>query len=58
MHFSKFGALAGLLGAAQAQPTVQPGSVVVRSQENEVRSMHSCSYDVGKTWKDDILYVG
>lgn len=58
MQFLKLGALAGLLGAAQAQPAVQPGSVVVRSPENEARSMQSCSYDLGKTWKDDILYVG
>ena len=48
----------GLLGAAQAS-AAQPGSVVVRSQENEVRSSDkTCSYDIGRTWKDDILYSG
>lgn len=60
MHFSRYGALVGLLGCAvAASPAVQPGSVVVRSQENEVRtSSGTCSYDLARSWQNEILYSG
>lgn len=59
MYFSRYGALMGLLGAVQASPAPQPGSLVVRSQEVEPRtSTGSCSFDLGTSWEDKTFYSG
>lgn len=61
MQFSKYGALMGFLGyaAAEASPAIQPESVIVRSQEKEVRtSSKSCSYDLSRSWVDETFYSG
>ncbi|KKY38941.1 hypothetical protein UCDDA912_g01076 [Diaporthe ampelina] len=41
MHISQYGALLGLLGCAVQANPVKPGSVVVRSPENEARGLLS-----------------
>lgn len=114
MHIAQFGALLGLLGSAVQANPVRPGSVVVRSPENEARglltsllggesssetttssessyseshsesssssssssggllssvtsssseshsssSSSSCSYDISRTWENQVLYAG
>lgn len=120
MHIAQFGALLGLLGSAVQANPVRPGSVVVRSPENEARglltsllggesssestssessyseshsseshsesssssdessggllssvtsssseshsssssSSHSSSYDISRTWENNVLYAG
>lgn len=61
MQFSKYGALVGFLGyaAAEASPALQPESVIVKAQENEVRSSaKACSYDLSRSWVDKTFYSG
>lgn len=60
MQFSKYGALAGLLGAVQASPAIQPDSVMVRTNDIVAprTSGSSCSSDLTKSWQDETFYSG
>lgn len=61
MHYSRYGALMGFLGhaAAGVPPAFQADNIIVKAQENEVRSSsQSCSYDLNKSWVDETFYSG